>query len=153
MRPAPTGGGVSGSKSAVTGIGKQLSSLHIITGLTGANDSTQLDAVIGYTSLLGQQEETIKIELGLREPLLTSAVRAEAQTLLRNPISNEPMVPAFLVQCLSREEAMAEKLRAALSSFRPPLGEERQRRIRHLNHPLLFHLENAHLVGASRSGS
>ena len=38
-----------------------------------------------------------------------------ARTLLLDPISGRPMVPAFPVSCISREEAMAEKLRAALS--------------------------------------
>jgi hypothetical protein len=83
--------------------------------LTGANSSTQYTAAIGYTSLLGAQEEMIKIEVGVREPLLRPAIRGEARTLLLDPISGSPLAPVLPILCLSREEAMAEKLRAALS--------------------------------------
>jgi len=103
------------SKDVVAAIGKQLPGLRVITALTGANDSSQYTAVIGYTSLLGPQEETLKIEVGLREPLLTAAVRGEVNTLLLDPISGSPLAPALPVPCLSPQEAMAEKLRAALS--------------------------------------
>lgn len=103
------------SKSAVAKIRQRLPGLRVITALTGASDSTQYIAVVGYTSLLSRQEETIKIEVGLREPLLTPAIPGEARTLLRDPISGSPLAPALTVPCLSRAEAMAEKLRAALS--------------------------------------
>ena len=39
----------------------------------------------------------------------------EARTLLLDPITNATVVPALPVPCLSRAEAMAEKLRAAMS--------------------------------------
>ena len=41
--------------------------------LKGANESTQYIGVLGYQSLISQQMETIKIEVGLREPLLLPA--------------------------------------------------------------------------------
>jgi predicted nucleotidyltransferase component of viral defense system len=103
------------SKAAVAEIGERLPGLRVITALTGANDSTQYIGVIGYTSLLGRQEETIKIEVGLREPLLTPTIRGEAQTLLLDPFSGSPLAPTLTMPCISRQEAMAEKLRAALS--------------------------------------
>ncbi len=103
------------SKTRMARIGQQLPGLRVIAKLAGANDSTQYTAVIGYPSLLGPQEETVRIEVGLREPLLTPTVRGEAQTLLLDPISASPLAPVILVPCLSWQEAMAEKLRAALS--------------------------------------
>ena len=103
------------SKTAVAKIREPLHGLHVITALTGANDSTQYNGVIAYHSLLEDREETIKMEVGLREPLLTPAVPGEVRTLLRDPISGSPLAPALTVPCLSRVEAMAEKLRAALS--------------------------------------
>ena len=106
---------VAESKAAIAAIGELLPGLRVLTALTGANDSTQYAAVIGYASLLSRQEESIKIEVGLREPLLTPAVPGEARTLLHDPISGSPLVTALIVPCLSRAEAMAEKLRAALS--------------------------------------
>lgn len=86
-----------------------------MTPLTGANDSTQCNGVLGYTSLLADQEETIKVEISLREPLLRSSVQGRVCTLLRDPIADAPLVEPLSFACLSSEEAMAEKLRAALS--------------------------------------
>lgn len=106
---------VAASKEAVATLGEHLPPLRVITALTGANDSTQYNAVLGYTSLLGNQQETIKIEVSVREPLLRPSIRAEAHTLLLDPVSGSPLAPALPIPCLSREEAMAEKLRAALS--------------------------------------
>ncbi|MDA8125654.1 MAG: nucleotidyl transferase AbiEii/AbiGii toxin family protein [Deltaproteobacteria bacterium] len=92
-----------------------LKPFRMVEPLRGANNSTQYVAAIAYPSLLSGQEETVKIEVGLREPLLTPVHSGQARTLLLNPVSNRPMVTALSVPCLSREEAMAEKLRAALS--------------------------------------
>jgi len=103
------------SKRAVAKIGEALPGLHVITPLTGANDSRQYAAVIGYTPLVSPHEETIKVEVGLREPLLTAAIQGAAKTLLLDPVSGSPFIAAFPVVCLSRQEAMAEKLRAAVS--------------------------------------
>jgi predicted nucleotidyltransferase component of viral defense system len=103
------------SKDAVAKIAERIPGLRVITALTGANDSTQYHAVIAYTSLLGPQEETISIEVGLREPLLTPSVQGRVRTLLLDPVSGLPMAAALIVRCISREEAFSEKLRAALS--------------------------------------
>jgi predicted nucleotidyltransferase component of viral defense system len=104
-----------GSKSAVAEIAGHVPVLRVVTPLTGARDSTQYNGAVGYTSLLGRQDETIKIEVSLREPLLLPAIAGVAQTLLLDPFSGSPMIPALSVACLSRQEAMAEKLRAALT--------------------------------------
>ena len=81
----------------------------------GANNSTQYVGSVRYRSLATGQEETIKIEVALREPLLTPAVLEEARTLLLNPLTTRALVPPVTVQCLSKMEAFAEKFRAALS--------------------------------------
>lgn len=112
---AERGRRVTASKEAVASLGKHLPDLRVTTALTGANDSAQYNAALGYTSVLSSQEETIKIEVSLREPLLRPSIRGGAQTLLLDPISGSPLLSALPVPCLSREEAMAEKLRAALS--------------------------------------
>jgi len=103
------------SNAAIKNLGQLLPGLRVIVPPRGANDSSQYLAIIGYTSLLVAREETIKIEVGLREPLLKPANRAEARTLILDPITGAPLVPPFPLRCLSLEEAMAEKLRAALS--------------------------------------
>lgn len=103
------------SRRAVAGIVDEVPGLRVITPLTGANDSRQYAAVIGYETLVGTGPETIKVEVGLRETLLTDAVRGEARTLLLDPVSGAPLVPAVELPCIGRQEALAEKLRAALS--------------------------------------
>jgi predicted nucleotidyltransferase component of viral defense system len=83
--------------------------------LRGANDCSQYLGTVAYTSRLTNQEETIKLEFSLREPLLVSSVTGEARTMLLNPISGTPMLPAIAVRCIAPVEAIAEKYRAALT--------------------------------------
>ncbi|MFA6033393.1 MAG: nucleotidyl transferase AbiEii/AbiGii toxin family protein [Myxococcota bacterium] len=104
-----------GFKRAVQQIGAKPGIFRTVEPLAGANASTQYLITVGYLSVLNQREETIKIEVGLREPLLTPVFHGEARTILLNPISGKPMVPGLDAPCISMEEAMAEKLRAALS--------------------------------------
>lgn len=110
-------------KQAVADLHQKLNVFRVVGPLTGANNSTQYVATVSYTSLLGQQEETIKIEIGLREPLLTPVFDGPAQTILLNPVSGKPMVHALRVSSISRHEAMAEKLRAALSRREPAIRD------------------------------
>lgn len=102
-------------KEALGDIENQLDVIHLVTPVTGANNSTQYTAVIGYQSILNRQEEKLKIEVGLREPLLTPGIVGSAQTLLRNPVSGQAMVPAVKVMTIAKLEALAEKVRAALT--------------------------------------
>ena len=83
--------------------------------LGGANNSTQYVGSVSYHSLATGQEETIKIEVALREPLLTPPISVEARTALLNPVTGRAMVAPVSVRCISKPEAFAEKLRAALS--------------------------------------
>ena len=83
--------------------------------LRGSNESTQYVGVLGYQSLLYHQMETIKIEVGLREPLLQPATKQKTRTILLDPISNKPMVKPLNIDCISTKEAYAEKFRAALT--------------------------------------
>ena len=102
-------------KTAITALPRQVPVFRIIQRLTGANNSTQYTAVVGYTSFLGQQEESVKIEVGLREPLLTPVFNGSARTLLLDPVSGQPLVKPTAARCISQTEAFAEKFRAALS--------------------------------------
>jgi predicted nucleotidyltransferase component of viral defense system len=110
-------------KHAMAGVERRLPWLRMVSALRGANDSTQYVATVAYTALVGQQEETIKIEAGLHEPLLLPAIRGEARTLLLGPASDRPLVPSLALTCLSHDEAMAEKLRAALSRREPAIRD------------------------------
>jgi len=102
-------------KKTVAELATKLEGFTVVEPLTGANVSTQYVSVVGYDSLLSGQPESIKIEIGLREPLLTPAFDGVARTALLDPVSSRPMVPPVAVRCISRMEAFAEKFRAALS--------------------------------------
>ena len=102
-------------KEAVEQLPERLPGFRLIDPLKGANNSTQYIAVVGYPSLIRQQEETIKIEVGLREPLLTPVVKGPARTIMLDPVSGKPLVLPVPVRCISKTEALAEKFRAALS--------------------------------------
>ena len=102
-------------RTALSGLDKRLPSFRVKDALTGANNSTQYNALVGYTSLLGPDPESIRVEIGLREPLLTEPVRGRARTAVLHPISGLALVDVHPVRCLSYPELMAEKLRAAVS--------------------------------------
>jgi len=102
-------------KKTVADLAAKLEGFAVVEPLTGATVSTQYVSFIGYDSLLSGQQEGIKIEIGLREPLLTPAFDGAARTALLDPVSGRPMVPPLALACISRMEAFAEKFRAALS--------------------------------------
>jgi predicted nucleotidyltransferase component of viral defense system len=102
-------------KEAVAALPKRIPFFRLVEPLTGANNSTQYNAVIGYASLVGRQEETIKIEVALREPLLLDPLNDLAQTILLDPVSRKRLLKPLEVRCIAKMEAFAEKFRAALS--------------------------------------
>ena len=109
-------------KAAMADLDRRVSGLRTLVPLRGANNSTQYDATVAYAGVAGS-EETIKIEVGLREPLLMPAVRGEAMTLLLGPDRGRPIAPPLPLLCLSYPEAMAEKFRAALSRREPAIRD------------------------------
>jgi predicted nucleotidyltransferase component of viral defense system len=104
-----------GLKDIVNALPGHLPGFRIVEPLTGANNSTQYNATIGYASRIIGKEETIKVEVGLREPLLLPPETGMAKTLLLNPTTAKPLCEPFALHCMSQREAFAEKFRAALS--------------------------------------
>ncbi|MBM4323732.1 MAG: nucleotidyl transferase AbiEii/AbiGii toxin family protein [Deltaproteobacteria bacterium] len=102
-------------KQAIEKLTKRLPRFRLVHPLKGANKSTQYIAVVGYPSLIRRQEEIIKIEVGLREPLLTPVMNGPARTIMLDPVSGKPLLAPVSMKCISKAEAMAEKFRAALS--------------------------------------
>jgi len=102
-------------KEVVGRISDTLSIFSLSQNLTGRNNSTQYIAQVQYRSCIKPASATIKLEIGLREELLTIPKRGLVKTLLFNPFSRKPVVPEFSVMCLSLDEAYAEKIRAALT--------------------------------------
>ena len=97
--------------------------LHEEEALTGANSSMQYIGTLSYESLLLHTRETIKIEISLREPLLQPAVPHDAATILMDPLSQRPLVPPVRFTCLSKQEAFAEKFRAAMTRREPAIRD------------------------------
>ena len=110
-------------RTALDKLPKAVPVFRVIGSLRGANRSTQYLATVGYGSMLGQQEETIKIEVSLREPLLAPVIDGSAQTILRNPLTNKPMVIPFPVRSIDKTEGLAEKFRAALWRREPAIRD------------------------------
>lgn len=102
-------------RTAIDLLQRKLPVLRLDKPLTGANNSTQYLAVVGYTSLVTGQRDTVKLEIGLREPLMLPDVAGSAKTILLNPVSREPLVDKLDLRSISTLEAFAEKFRAALS--------------------------------------
>ena len=101
-------------RAAVAALPGRLPGFRIVEPLRGANNSTQYNAVVGYESPIDSHLEPVSVEVGVREPNMTQAQQGAAKTALLNPINRRELVDAYPVLCLSHEEAMAEKLRAAL---------------------------------------
>jgi len=111
------------AKGAVEALERAIEGLRINSPLTGANSSTQYVAEIAYPSVLGERQESIKVEIGLREPLLLPPVHAVARTLLLDPISGAESGVTADLACIALPESMAEKLRAALSRRDPAIRD------------------------------
>ncbi len=102
-------------KESFENLEDELGLLRIRDTLTGANQSTQYIGTIEYESILSNGVETIKVEIGLREPLLEETELMNYRTILLSPVTNQPMLTEMQFLCISKREAFAEKFRAALT--------------------------------------
>lgn len=102
-------------KTAVAALPQRWPCFKTIAPLSGANNSTQYNAVIGYDSLSAGREDSIKLEVALREPLLLPPEQGLAKTILLHPVSSRAVLDPVPVPCIAKTEAFAEKFRAALS--------------------------------------
>jgi predicted nucleotidyltransferase component of viral defense system len=104
-----------GMKKIVDSLSRAVACFRTVEPLRGGNKSTQYIGGVSYVSLISGQAESIKIEIGLREPLLTPTVEGKAETVLIDPVSVQPAVPAVSAACISLAEGIAEKFRAGLT--------------------------------------
>jgi predicted nucleotidyltransferase component of viral defense system len=102
-------------KKVVGRIYDTLSIFSLSQNLVAHNNSTQYIAQVKYQSHIRSSSATIKIEIGLREEILTMPQKGLVKTLLLDPFSYKPVVQEFSAMCLSLNEAYAEKIRAALT--------------------------------------
>jgi predicted nucleotidyltransferase component of viral defense system len=91
--------------------------------LKGYNASKQYIGTVEYVSVVIRNKERIKIEVGLREPLLYPFVSNAARTIALNPFTGLSIISSFNVQSMEVKEAYAEKLRAALTRQEPAIRD------------------------------
>ena len=97
--------------------------LRVRSTLTGHNNSTQYVAELEYDSVLNGPAGTIKLEIGLREPLLLAPETANVRTLLLDPFTGRVVIPDFPMPVMALSECCAEKLRAALTRREPAIRD------------------------------
>jgi predicted nucleotidyltransferase component of viral defense system len=114
---------VASLKSHLASITSRMPCFQIVDPLRGYNNSTQYCGQVRYASLVSGQSEHVKIEISVREPIVEAMERLPARTLLMDPFRRLPAVEPIQVNVLSRREAYAEKLRAALSRRDPAIRD------------------------------
>jgi hypothetical protein len=102
---------------------KQLPVFTVAELLRGANESTQYIAKLSYESLVELNTETIKFEISLREPLIEKIEKFDTHTILINPANGKRLLPPLHWSCISKQEAYAEKFRAALTRRDPAIRD------------------------------
>ena len=81
----------------------------------GFNNSTQYVFKVKYPSLVTGKEGLIKLEISLRQPPIDEPVHNVIKHFYQDPFSGEDLFPSGKVLSLSLNEAVAEKLKAAIS--------------------------------------
>ena len=81
----------------------------------GFDNSRQYVFKAKYPSVLTAKEDIIKIEISLRQPPIEKPVNTEIKHFYQDPFTGEDLFPHGTVLSLSLKEAVAEKLKAAIS--------------------------------------
>jgi predicted nucleotidyltransferase component of viral defense system len=89
----------------------------------GCNESRQYIGYLEYPSAVMEMQERVKIEIGIREPLIHTSVTRETRTLAVNPFSGRSLLPIFTIRAMEMQEAYAEKARAALTRKEPAIRD------------------------------
>jgi predicted nucleotidyltransferase component of viral defense system len=89
----------------------------------GQNTSRQYIGSLEYHSVIVEKKEKIKIEVGIREPLLRPSESGLASTIVMNPFNGQPLLSPFKVGAISVQEAYAEKIRAAITRKEPAIRD------------------------------
>ena len=105
-------------------LSEEMNILTLPEDFTGHNSSRQYIAYVTYPSVfLTEEAARIKIEVGLRETFLMPPAQMQARALLLNPFTRKSLVPDTNLTTLSMKEAIAEKLRAALTRLEPAIRD------------------------------
>lgn len=88
-----------------------------------SKDYTYLKYVLTYTSIFEQKEQTIKIEVTYTHKQHVPSVIKNIQSIFLDPVLDEQIFQVAEIKCLSLEEMMAEKVRAALTRRKPAIRD------------------------------
>ncbi len=110
-------------KELCGGIEEHCPPLKIIEALRGANQSTHYFQALEYQSPTTGRTAQIRMEFGLREPLLLPPTIKPAGTLLANPLTGRALFPPFPVRVMAIKELWSEKTRAALCRRTPAIRD------------------------------
>ena len=102
---------------------KVISGMEISERLAGHNNSQQYIGYLVYRSVLVEKLEKVKVEIGLREPMLLPSESRVASTVAINPFNNLPLFPTFTVSAMAPHEMYAEKFRAAMTRREPAIRD------------------------------
>lgn len=81
----------------------------------GFNNSMQYVFKIKYQSVLIPKDGIVKLEISFRQPPIDPPVYTEIRHFYKDPFTGEDLVPQKKVWSLSLNEAVAEKLKAAIA--------------------------------------
>jgi predicted nucleotidyltransferase component of viral defense system len=110
-------------KEHLATLAQRLACFKVVEPLRGYNNSTQYIGSLSYQSTVTAQDEPIKVEFAIREPIFEPVEYLPARTLLINPFRQTEVVAAVSVPVLSCREAYCEKLRAALTRREPAIRD------------------------------
>ena len=104
-------------------IPQHLPGVSISEQIRGHNESIQYIGYVQYPSVVYNKEEHVKVEIGLREPLIETPELKDAKSIIRNPFTRSEYLSPFTVRVITIKEAYAEKMRAALSRREPAIRD------------------------------
>jgi predicted nucleotidyltransferase component of viral defense system len=110
-------------KEMVATLPDRIAGIVVQEPLIGRNESTQYIAQLGYESVITSALEPVKVEVGLREPLMRPSENRSAKTLLKDSFSGRDILVPFAVRVMNEQEAWAEKMRAALCRLEPAIRD------------------------------
>ncbi len=100
-------------KENIAGFCEQLGMKLDETAAPGRNESRQYVYYIVYQSALRDMESRIKLEIGLRFNPIEAVEKHPVKHAFNHPFTGEPLFDGGSIVCLSLNELVAEKLRAA----------------------------------------
>jgi predicted nucleotidyltransferase component of viral defense system len=111
------------AKDHLSGVTARLPIFSEVVALTGRYHNIQYNAQLAYRSAVTGDDESIKVEISLREEVLLPHEELAARTILVDPVSHTSALAPVTVHAISLREAYAEKTRAALTRRDPAIRD------------------------------